>query len=423
MSELPKFKPIQPPAKEPFAFTILESCTDRYAHYLSERHYATTTIKAYVNCVVHFTLWVQVKAHRVKLTHLNEALITRFLVQHLPNCQCTLRCWHTLTMNRAALKHLMAMLRLNKLCPAKQTPESDVITMELKAFDHYLACVRGLSSSTRSARWRYVRDFLFDCFGTGSIVLATIKPADVMHFMTRYTARLTPASICAVNVSLRSYFAFRATKGEPTAALSAALPQVAQWRLAGLPQQLSEAEIQQLLGAYNRRTATGKRDYAMTRCLLDLGLRQSEVARLHLCDIDWQSGILTIRGKGKRLDRLPLPQATGHAIVQYLQGGRPQTTRGEVFVRHRPPTDGPAGPGVVSNAVRYAAKRCGLQDRIHGTHILRHTLAARLVQRGARFKEIADVLRHRSLDTTTIYAKVDLQALSAVALPWPGRQA
>jgi site-specific recombinase XerD len=113
---------------------------------------------------------------------------------------------------------------------------------------------------------------------------------------------------------------------------------------------------------------------------------------------------------------------TGRAIAEYLQHGRPQTTRRELFVRHRPPLNGSAGLDIVRNAVRYAAKRCGLEHRIRGTHILRHTIAGRLVQGGARFKEIADLLRHRSLDTTTIYAKVDLKALARVALPWPGRR-
>ncbi len=105
-----------------------------------------------------------------------------------------------------------------------------------------------------------------------------------------------------------------------------------------------------------------------------------------------------------------------------MQEGRPSTTRRELFVRHRPPINAPADPDIVRNAVRYVAKRCGLEQRINGTHILRHTLAARLVQGGARFKEIADLLRHRNLDTTTIYAKVALPELARVALPWPGRR-
>ena len=132
------------------------------------------------------------------------------------------------------------------------------------------------------------------------------------------------------------------------------------------------------------------------------------MARLTLGDVDWRHGIVTVRSKGKRHDVLPLPHTTSQAIVHYLQEGHPKTTRKEIFVRHRPPINIAAGPDIIRNAVRYAAQRCGLQDRIRGTHILRHTLAGRLVRNGVKFKEIADLLRHRSLDTTTIYAKVDL---------------
>ena len=299
---------------------------------------------------------------------------------------------------------------------------SDSIVVELEDFDRFLADVRGLSPITRSLRGRHVRHFLIDCFGDGRMQFSSLQPLDVTRFMAQYTATWVPASIRVVCTSLRSYFTFKASRGEQTSAVIAVLPQVAQWRLAGLPKQLSDEEVKQLLGAFDRRSATGRRDYAITRCLLDLGLRRSEVARLQLEDVDWCAGTLNIRSKGKRVDVLPLPKATGRAIAQYLQDGRPQTTCRELFVRHRPPINTPANPGIVSKAVFYAAIRCGLEHRIQGTHILRHTLAGQLVQRGTRFKEIADLLRHRNLDTTTIYTKVDFPALEQVALPWPGGQ-
>ncbi|WP_429443269.1 tyrosine-type recombinase/integrase [Paraburkholderia youngii] len=187
------------------------------------------------------------------------------------------------------------------------------------------------------------------------------------------------------------------------------------WRLAGLPDILSRDEIQQLLTAFDRNNATGMRDYAVTRCLLDLGLRRTEVAHLCLNDIDLRAGTLTLHGKGRRIDVVPLPRRTGEAIAAYLQRGRPQTTRREVFVRHRPPINAEANLDIVRNAVRYAAERCGLQQRVRGTHIFRHTMSCQMAQGGAPFKEIADLLRHRSLDT--IYAKVDVPSLRRVAVP------
>jgi site-specific recombinase XerD len=403
-----------------FVDTALSSSANAYLQYLAERGYAARTISGYFSSIAHFAHWSG--EQQISLSNINEVLINRFLKEHLLDCRCALRCQRMPHIVRAALKHLLLMLRANGHCVHQHATDSDSITAELADFDGHLTDVRGLSPITRSVRLRHLRNFLSDCFGNGMIQVSLLEPTDVTRFMAQYTADWVSTSIRVVCTSLRSYFTFKASRGEQTAALIAVLPRVAQWRLAGLPKQLSSEEVKQLLGAFDRRSATGRRDYAITRCLLDLGLRRTEVARLQLEDVDWCAGTLNIRSKGKRIDVLPLPKITGRAIVQYLQDGRPQTTRREVFVRHRPPINAPADPDIVRNAVRYAALRCGLEHRIRGTHILRHTLAGQLVQRGTRFKEIADLLRHRSLDTTTIYAKVDFPALEQVALPWPGRQ-
>lgn len=407
-------------AREWIAGSAFNAIADAYVQYLTKRGYAARTIEGYFGSVAHFAHWTG--EQRVRLSDFNEGLIQRFIGEHLPDCRCALRCCRRPTMARAALGHLLAMLRASAQCAPQITTGSIEITAELEDFDRHLADVRGLAPVSRSTRMRHLRHFLIDCFDNRPVQLGALGVADVHRFMVQYTAEWVPASIRVVNTSLRSYFAFRESKGEQTAHLIAALPQVAQWRMAGLPQQLTNDEIKTLLGAFDRCRATGQRDYAITRCLLDLGLRRMEVARLQLDDIDWRAGTLTIRSKGQRIDVLPLPHACGRAIAQYLQKGRPPTTRRDLFVRHRPPINAPADPDIVRNAVRNAAKRCGLEQRIHGTHILRHTLAGRLVQGGARFKEIADLLRHRSLNTTTIYAKVDLPALARVVLPWPGRQ-
>jgi integrase len=157
----------------------------------------------------------------------------------------------------------------------------------------------------------------------------------------------------------------------------------------------------------------------MVRCLIDLGLREREVVSLELDDIDWEAGTLRIRkGKSRRVDVLPLPQTTGHAIATYLRSERPLTINRCVFVRHVAPTDEAIRPDVVRNTVRQAYLRCGLPyTRVH---ILRHTLARRLLETGGTLKEVADMLRHRALDTSMIYAKVDIGRLAAVAMPWPG---
>jgi integrase len=155
---------------------------------------------------------------------------------------------------------------------------------------------------------------------------------------------------------------------------------------------------------------------------VDLGLRTHEVSSLALDDIDWAAGTLRIvKGKSRRVDLMPLPPATGRAIAEYLRMERPATINRQVFVRHVAPVDEPVSPNVVRNTVRNAYRRCGLPyTRVH---ILRHTLAGRLLETGGTLKEVADVLRHRQLDTSLIYAKVDMNRLRAVMMPWPGSPA
>jgi integrase len=203
--------------------------------------------------------------------------------------------------------------------------------------------------------------------------------------------------------------------------LLAAMPTVACWRVASLPPHLTADEVARLLRAFDRRTASGQRGYAMARCMLDLGLRVSEVATLQLEDLHWQDGTVGIgAGKARRVDVLPLPVQTGRALVAYLRHGRPASPSRAVFVRDRAPLDAPMTTEIVRHAMRQAFVRCGLADRYTGTHILRRTVATQMRVAGASVKQIADVLRHRSLDTTRIYTKLDRPQLATVAAPWPG---
>jgi len=402
-----------------FSDTELGSNADAYVRTLSDRGYALPTISIYLESVAHFAHWCA--RRRIDLREINEGAAERFLNRHLPICRCALRCQRSRHSVRAALAHLLDLLRTEGRITPKRSPDPTAIVGEICRFGHYLTQVCGLSPATCSVRLQRVRAFLLDGFATGRIRISTLKPADVIRFLAKYTQGWAASSKRAAGDSLRSYFRFKALQGEHTAALSAAIPTVAQWRMARLPKGISVDQLNRLLKAFDRTSATGKRDYAITRCFVDLGLRTTEVARLRLEDIDWRQGLVRISGKGRRVDVLPLPQATGRAIVDYLRSGRPQTSIRALFMPHRPPLNTPATPCVVRAAVRYAATRCGVERCFHGPQVLRHTLAQRLVQGGTPLKQIADLLRHRSLDTTTIYAKVDLPALNRVALPWPGR--
>lgn len=224
-------------------------------------------------------------------------------------------------------------------------------------------------------------------------------------------------------VSLRSYFRFRALQGDSTQALAVTLPSIARWPQSTLPKSLSETQLESFLKAFDCSNPVELRDYAIARCLLDLALRADEVTHLELDSINWRHGTLSLEGtKSRRTQQLPLPASTGEVIARYLQQARPQTNDRRLFVRHRAPIDKPLGVPAIRNAMTRAFVRCGLRDRFCSTHVLRHTTATRLQRAGASVKEIADLLRHRSLDTAGNYVRVDLEALRAVALPWPGEQ-
>jgi site-specific recombinase XerD len=219
--------------------------------------------------------------------------------------------------------------------------------------------------------------------------------------------------------SLRSFLRYLQFHGRCNAALLAAVPRIAHWRLSHLPPSLSKDQLRAFLDTFNRSTPTGRRDYAMALCQVVLGFRASEVAGLLLDNIDWHWAVARIEtAKGGRTRELPVVKRVGQAIADYLRRGRPSSPCRNVFVRHRAPT-GPVSTAVIREAIRGAfAKVEGCEHRT-GTHVLRHTAATDMLCQGASLKEIADVLGHRSIETTTIYAKVDLPGLNTVTMPWP----
>jgi integrase len=258
-------------------------------------------------------------------------------------------------------------------------------------------------------------------FSIGPVTLAALTPTDVRNYVTARARVLTPASANVVSTAIRSYLRFLHLRGLGPVGGAFAVPRAASWRLARLPSILTDDELAELLATFDRATAMGRRNYAITLCLSGLGLRASEVARLTLDDVDWRAGTITVApSKSRRADRLPLPPYIAEALADYVRHGRPATRVRSIFVHHRAPRGQSGGPSLVRSAVRLAYARAELDTRFTGTHVLRHTAATRLLRSGASMKEVADMLRHRSLDTSAIYAKVDVSALAGVALPWIG---
>ena len=288
------------------------------------------------------------------------------------------------------------------------------------AYTHHQRRTRGLRPQTLRNRAWLARMLVRAALGTDPIDPSRLTPAAVLAFITSLRHRFSPASMRTLRSSLRSFFRFLRVEGFCGDALEAALPTVAHWRLATLPRSLTEQQVEQVL-SFDASTPCGQRDQAIVQCLSTLGLRPGEVADLCLNDIDWRAGTLQIRArKNRRGAVLPLPRVVGQALVAYLSGERPETDERRVFVEHLGDRRGkPLSSPAVSRVVARALRRAAVDTPLTGAYVFRHTVASRMVREGASLKEVADVLGHRSLDTTTIYAKLDLPRLREVALPWP----
>lgn len=397
---------------------VYKTITYDFAAYLEARGHSEGTHHAYLSVLTHFVRWFQEKPSKKRT--INSISVCAFIQEHLPVCHCPSPVFKEQKTVRAALNQLLLMLGYERLLPGS-TKGPAAVEQTLHQFDVFLRDVCGLTESTRLNRQRQIRPFLVDLYGTGPVEPQRITPEILVKFVTDKAIGLKSSSVGVLLNAIRSYLRFLQFKGESNVALIAAVPTPPNWSLASLPPSLNNAEMEKFWATFNRTTPIGKRDYAMARCLSDLGLRCHEVAFMKISDIDWHSGTLHLHhNKSRRQDQLPLPDVTGHAIVDYLRHGRPATPSRSIFVLHR----APKGRGVADTTVRGAIRRAFSQANLPwtGTHILRHTAATRMVQGGATLKEVADVLRHHCFDTTQIYTKVNLPELRLVAIPWPGRQ-
>lgn len=316
-----------------------------------------------------------------------------------------------------ALAPLLTHLRGLEVIDPAPVAELTSAQLLLERYRDYLINERGVTAATARGYTDAVRGFVAGREVDGDLDLDGLTAREVTAFVVGTCPGLSRGSARMMVTALRSLLGFLHVDGILEGSLVAAVPTAASWRLAGLPKGLEPDEVARLLAAPDRRTRTGRRAFAVLMLLVRLGLRAGEVAALELDDIDWRAGELVVRGKGDRHERLPLPDDVGQALVAYLQRGRPSTALGRrVFTRVRAP-HGPMTTGAVSHVVLAAGQRAGL-----GTvraHRLRHTAASQLLAAGAPLVEIGQLLRHRSQLTTAIYAKVDTEALRALARPWP----
>jgi len=323
--------------------------------------------------------------------------------------------------DRAALKRLLSALReVGMIAPAPLppiTPEDQIF----EGFSDYLRQERGLAPRSIISHLPVVRRFLREVCPAGAGDLTNISQERVIRYIERHARDGSAGSGKRMCWSLRAFLRYLHHKGLTPLALADCIPSIRRWKLASLPTYLSAAQVEKILGGCDRATAMGRRDYAILMMLAKLGLRAGEVASLTLDDIDWRSGEMLIRAKGRQRARMPMPRDVGAAVVAYLRDRRPTTSCRRLFLRTLAPHVGFASGCAITMIAKAALERVGIRGYAHhGAHIFRHSLATELLRSGATLSEIGQLLRHESHDTTRIYAKVDVQRLRTLSLPWPG---
>lgn len=391
---------------------------ERYVAFLVGRGHRPSALHQYVFAVEHFGKWLGRRARgRRRSRQIDRRTVHQFIVGHLPTCRCAKPAVRNINCVRAALNRLLEM-QGNKT-PIQRHDPSPVGRL-LAQYENHLVGVQGLSASTTHYRLRYTRAML-DRLGVGQTgQLKRWTPSLVAEFTASVGRRCKPSSGQVLACSLRSFLRFLLLRGLIDRDLASAVPSFANWRLASLPDVVNPAELRRLTDTVDTTTPVGRRDLAVLLCMTDLGLRASDIAALRLHGIDLSSRVLRLqRPKQRAAIALPMTRRLTASISAYLKSGRPRCDSASLFVIHRAPAGQAVTTMTVRNIVVRRSAQAGLSGRIGGPHVIRHSLASTLINRGASLKQIADLLGHRSIDTTSLYAKVDLASLSQVALPWP----
>lgn len=317
-----------------------------------------------------------------------------------------------------ALGALLEHMRDLGVVPPADEPTLSEVEVLLGSYRSWLCSERGLAAVTARNYADMVRPFVASrSDAAGELDLRGMVAGDVLAFVLAECPHRRPGSAKLLVTALRSLLGYLHVEGSIARPLAPVVPSVAGWRLAGLPRGLGAEQVTALLASCDLETVVGVRDLAILKLLVRLGMRRGEVAVLALDDIDWRAGEIMVIGKGSRRERLPLPVDVGNALADYLRRARPASAEGRaVFVRVKAPHRALSAAGV-SQVVIAAGHRAGL-GRVNA-HRLRHTTATELLRSGAPLIEIGQLLRHRSQQTTAIYAKVDRERLRVLARPWP----
>jgi site-specific recombinase XerD len=384
-----------------------------YAASRTATGYATSSLQREIRLAAGFSQWL--KHADIALRRVDSGQVSRYLRHRRRQLRPG-------PGDTAALRHLLEFLRDEGVIAAEPlaAPRLTPAERSVHGYVQYLRDARALASATITNYAPFIQAFLTDRFGAGPVRLAHLTAGDVVRFVQRRAPRLHLKRAKLLTSALRSFLRYARYQGAVTLDLAAAVPAVANWSMPSIPRAIGDEQVRQLLASIDRRTAMGRRDYAIVLLLARLGLRANEVAGLELEDINWEAGQVSVRGKRGHRTVLPLPTDVGAAMAAYLRHGRPPSPSRRVFLRSKAPIRGFLGQCAIGSVIRHRLHRAGIAAPTTGAHQFRHALATRMLRHGASLTEIGEVLRHRSPQTTMVYAKVDLHALRTLALPWPG---
>ena len=381
---------------------------DNFSKYLSERGYSQRSGSRYLQAVAHLLRFLE--QSNIAIECLDSKVLERF-GQHVLDCSCPRPNGGVGKDTRNGPAAFYEYLR--GLGAVRASEDEATLPCLVQSFQHWLRQHCGAADSTLRMYSRGATQLVAALGDEPGQYDAQSLRAFILERASQSGKGATQALIQAA----RSFLRYLATEGKCSAALEKAIPSVVGWRLSSLPRYLSELEVKQTIDACDMDTLQGVRDRAILLLLVRLGLRASDVAALRLVDFDWQDATFVVSGKSRREDRLPLPQEVGDAVLQYLERRPQQFETDGVFLRIPAPRQ-PLGPGGISTVARQAMRQAGLSASC-GAHILRHTAATQMLCQGASLDAIRTLLRHRSVDMTATYAKVDVELLREVAQPWP----
>ena len=383
---------------------------DGFANRLCDSGYAAAVGQDYIRCIGHLSIWLEQRGLGISV--LDEHRI----YDHINSLK------HHRGVILSSAPHRLFLSYLRETGVIKRPPPqtmSRVVSL-VKEYVDYLRQERGLAESTLAYRRLIPRRFLEERFGHEPVRISHLKAQDFIRYIEKHDHEFSVQSRKNIILVFRDFCRFLYLRGYIRRDIAYSIPRIPSWKGTRLPTYLKPFDVENLLRACDRDTLKGMRDYAVLLLLIRLGLRAGEVCSLTLDNIDWETGQITICGKGSKRNRIPLPDDVGKALVKYLQHGRPPSSSRRVFIRMRAPYTGFQGSDSVTHIVKQALERAGLNPPHKGPHLLRHTFATHLLHGGATLPEISRMLGHENPRSTLIYAHIDMNNLKNVAQPWPG---